>query len=305
MLPYRFRRTLSLAGLGAVALGATVLFLPAGNSASLTVGATRIAEPERKSPSYIVDVPRPTTAELTPAPTMPDATPGIADDTPSLTVLDVAGTTPETTLPAVAPVQVAAVDSAAITPPAAEQAPVADGKVAVASAVNVRAGPSTGNRQLYVLQPGARVTAVERSGNWVRVVNAAGESGWVFGKYLDGLGPLPEAAAAATPPVRTPDVKAAEAKPGVKQPEVRQTAAVEEREVEPRREASQTRQVVATPGGDPIRLRGSVTMRDRPSRTGKRIFVLEAGEQIRFAEVQSGWARVVLPNGVSGWIPVR
>jgi hypothetical protein len=53
-----------------------------------------------------------------------------------------------------------------------------------ASALNVRAGPSSSTAKLFVLQPGTQVATAESDGSWVRIVTSDGQEGWVFRRYL-------------------------------------------------------------------------------------------------------------------------
>ncbi|MGH7704115.1 MAG: SH3 domain-containing protein [Gemmatimonadales bacterium] len=50
---------------------------------------------------------------------------------------------------------------------------------------NVRAGPGTGFKILFTLDPGARLTGYSSADAWVRVSDEGGRSGWVFYNLVD------------------------------------------------------------------------------------------------------------------------
>lgn len=138
-----------------------------------------------------------------------------------------------------------------------------------ASALNVRAGPSSSTAKLFVLQPGTKVAAAESEGKWVRIITPDGQEGWVFGRYLSTGEPV-----AAKPKVETAAVKTRDEPAEVRKP---QTA----------------------------RIAGRVALRASPSRLSERLFVLEPGERVAIAERRGNWARVVVDGGVSGWVRIN
>ncbi len=76
------------------------------------------------------------------------------------------------------------------------------GTVRGVEAINVRRGPSAETAAFAVLHRGARVVIDEQAGEWVRVVLASGENGWVNAAFLDlspgaTVAPAPTVAAAA------------------------------------------------------------------------------------------------------------
>jgi SH3-like domain-containing protein len=271
MLPYRLRRRLPLAVLGAAAVGATILLLvPSGEPVTRTAEVTTGSETEAVQPSYIAELPRPTTEDMVTGSISPPAEPTGDRDSSAIATSGLAplAAVPPPPLDAATAQQVdAAAAAAEVEPPPGETVHVG------ASAVNVRAGPNTSSRKLFVLQPGDSVTATEVAGGWVRIVRSDGEGGWVYSRYLNGVPAISGDEAA------RPGVQAAEAMP--KDGEVRQVS---------RRS---------------VRLSNSVTVRDAPSTSATRLFTLRRGERIVMAEIEDGWARVVLPGGASGWIQVR
>jgi SH3-like domain-containing protein len=148
------------------------------------------------------------------------------------------------------------------------------------SAVNMRAGPSTSNPTLFVLNPDEQVAVLERQGGWARIEKSNGATGWVYSRYLgDGSvdDDVDSTVTGSIEPVTSP-------KPRVEKP-VRQ-ARVEQ----PRNSGA---------GLASIRLRAA------PSRGAETVFSVEPGTPLRIAERRKGWARVVVPGGMSGWVQVR
>jgi TonB family protein len=62
-----------------------------------------------------------------------------------------------------------------------------------ATALNVRAEPSTGSEILTTLRRNARVTLIEESNGWYHVKLASGEAGWVSAQYISRGGAPPAA----------------------------------------------------------------------------------------------------------------
>jgi SH3-like domain-containing protein len=136
-------------------------------------------------------------------------------------------------------------------------------------AVNLRVGPSKSTASLAVLQPGEPVQELEQSEGWTYVATLSGDTGWISSSFLGG---------AAQP------AKAATTK---------------------REENSAKGETGSPNGGKAIRASGPVTVRSSPSSMSERLFVIEAGEPMRIAETRGNWARVVLGNGISGWVRIR
>jgi SH3-like domain-containing protein len=159
---------------------------------------------------------------------------------------------------------------ATVSPPAVGEVTDPDAKlVRVASAVNMRVGPSTATAKLSVLQPGEEVTITEMSGRWASIISSEGETGWVYARYLSN------------------DRTASSA--GDTQRAVASTGDGDERKAAPR-------------SG---RIGSPVVVRAGPSRAAPRLFVLEPGERVAVAETRGRWIRVVMESGASGWISAR
>lgn len=141
-------------------------------------------------------------------------------------------------------------------------------------AVNMRSGPSTSNGVIRTLKPGEPLVYGESQGGWVSVTTAAGESGWVYDRYLTGpaLGETES---------RAPERRTAEAKPSAK------------------------KQPQKVGDGRYARVGSDVYLRAGPSQSTERMFVLPAGERVQVAERRGNWARVILPSGASGWVRVK
>lgn len=138
----------------------------------------------------------------------------------------------------------------------------------VRTAVNMRSGPSTNHATLFVLQPDEEVRIVSRDGAWAQVEKTNGPTGWVYGSYLGADEAGDPATAAIVPKGK-----------GV-------------------REASIARPSKSDASGGGIRLRAA------PSTSAATLFSVEPGTQLRVAERRNGWARVVVPGGMSGWVRV-
>jgi hypothetical protein len=53
--------------------------------------------------------------------------------------------------------------------------------------LNVRAGPSTTRRQVDRVTPGDVFVYTQKDGRWYRITLEGGQSGWVFGEYVNEL----------------------------------------------------------------------------------------------------------------------
>jgi len=148
--------------------------------------------------------------------------------------------------------------------------------IAARTAVNMRSGPSTSTPTRFVLGPDEQVAVLERRGSWARVEKSNGATGWVYSRYLgDGSG-ADEVDATVTgsiEPVASP-------KPRVEKP-------IREARV---------------PTGSRL---SSIRLRAAPSSSAATVFSVEPGTPLRIAERRKGWARVVVPGGMSGWVRVR
>ena len=148
----------------------------------------------------------------------------------------------------------------------------------VRSAVNMRAGPSTSNATLFVLQPDEQVAILERDGGWAKVEKTNGATGWVYSRYL-GSGDV---------------VDAPRAKKPVASELPRQASVQAERPRQTIRSDNRNRGGLA-----------AVRLRSAPSTRAPAIFEVEAGTPLRVAERRGNWLRVVLPDGGSGWVRGR
>ena len=141
--------------------------------------------------------------------------------------------------------------------------------------VRIEQRPLQAHRLLDVLKQ--QVAIVERQGHWARVEARGGQTGWVYGSYLgDG--------SAATDVDRTV------------------TSSVETPKVQVQKPARQARVERQRNTGSEL---ASIRLRAGPSRNAATIGTVEAGTPLRIAERRNGWARVVVPGGVSGWVRVN
>lgn len=151
--------------------------------------------------------------------------------------------------------------------------------LAVRSAVNMRAGPSTSDPTLFVLNPDEQVAVLERQGGWARIEKSNGATGWVYSRYLGDGSVADDVDTTVTGSIEP----AASPKPRVEKP-------IREARVE------QPRNSVGL---------ASIRLRAAPSRGAETVFTVEPGTPLRIAERRKGWARVVVPGGMSGWVQVR
>lgn len=172
------------------------------------------------------------------------------------------------------------------------------------SALNVRAGPSSGDQKLFVLRPGEPVRIAEMSGNWARIVRANGDEGWAYGRYLSGLhgdAVTDTEVAAATPAAATEPAATAEPPATTKRTERKERAEA------PANASSgpKKRTPSSADEGRYARLGSDVAARAAPSSGAARLFVLPAGQRVKIAEIRGRWAHVVTEGGVSGWVRFR
>ncbi|HSN77346.1 MAG TPA: SH3 domain-containing protein [Anaerolineae bacterium] len=91
-----------------------------------------------------------------------------------------------------------------VAPQAQTVYPAGTAGTVLATRLNVRAGASASQRQLGVLQRGARVEVLQRQGAWLQIVfrNGPGGKGWVSANYVAVAGePTPVAPTAARTPI--------------------------------------------------------------------------------------------------------
>lgn len=243
-------RLIAVAGILGAGLLAIVLIPGSGTKVSSASNQTQVAVVSASSPNP--DLLRRLDAQVAPPAaakieTQPDTT-GVASVQPvSLTT---------------------AVDVA--TPVVAEAADLKPDTIG-GSAVNLRAGPSSGSQQLSVLQPGEAVQTGESIGGWIKVTRADGTSGWVYSNYLSS-----NAEAQAAQPSPAPAA------------------------------ATQTRAVIKGDDGDledrTARIASRLTAYDRPGDSAEAVMTFSPGTRVRIAEVRGNWLRVETGDGTSAWI---
>ena len=144
-----------------------------------------------------------------------------------------------------------------------------------ASAVNLRAGPSTATATIGVLKPGQAVQTGESDGGWVEVTLPDGTIGWVYSRYL--------ASTASTLAAAPQEAPAAASSKSAK-------ATIKGRGSNSDLE------------GRTARIDAALVARSKPSRLSSRVFRTEPGERVRIVDVRGNWLRIVTADGSSGWI---
>lgn len=159
---------------------------------------------------------------------------------------------------------------AELTPaPAAPSDPVQEpGKATIASAVNVRAGPSGDHKRLFVLAAGSEVDATHAEKGWVRVIDAKGREGWAYSDFLDNV-----------------DLDALSA------PEAGEVAVASAVAVTPPASSSDVRTVKGQ----------GVNVRSGPSSSSGKMFALRGGTKVTVTDTNRGWLKITDPNGRTGW----
>jgi len=199
---------------------------------------------------------------------------------------------PKATAPVV-PVQVAtagpAPTASALAPAAALAAPAAPASDSLRgdrigpSAVNMRAGPSSGAATLSVLPADQPVQVSEVTNGWAHVTLADGTTGWVYGTYLaNGVPNAPSA-----------------------QPRT-STTATTTTTAQTRVASTQARAVIRGSAGDLedriAHVASHLTAYARPMDSAQSVFTLEPGDEVRIAEVRGDWLRVETEDGIMAWI---
>jgi SH3-like domain-containing protein len=170
--------------------------------------------------------------------------------------------------------------TAALTTPETdlEGAPLVDPKLRSdsigASAVNLRAGPSTATATVAVLQPGQPVQTGETDGGWVEVTLADGTTGWVYSRYLASV------AAAAPAPTDEPAAKP---------------------------DSTTAKATIKGKGnsdleGRTARIEAAIPARAKPDSGARSVFRTEPGERVRILDVRGDWLHIRTADGSSGWI---
>jgi SH3-like domain-containing protein len=146
------------------------------------------------------------------------------------------------------------------------------------SAVNLRAGPSSGSQQLSVLQPGEAVQTGQTSGGWIEVTRADGSKGWIYGSYLSSN--------VAAPIAKAQVAKAPVAKPSAPSSQVRATIQGDDGDLEDRT----------------ARIASRLTAYSHPGDSAEAVMTFAPGTRVRIAEVRGNWLRVEAGDGTSAWI---
>ena len=180
-------------------------------------------------------------------------------------------------LPAREPV--ASYESAALTgvPETPEIDPSLRADSIGASAVNLRAGPSTNTSAITVLQPGQSVHVGEVQDGWAEVTLDDGTSGWVYSRYL--------ASVAATLP--EPETVTRQEEPAAAAPQPTAKAVVKAK---------------GNLEGRTARIDARLAVHARPASNARTVFRTEPGERVRIVDVRGDWLRILTADGSEGWI---
>lgn len=131
------------------------------------------------------------------------------------------------------------------------------------SSINVRSGPSQGNKKLFALASGAEVDVTGKSGDWVAITDGKDRDGWVDASLLDNV-----------------DLKAV---PVVKDAPVAEAAAPAK--------ATNLRKVAGS----------GVTVRSGPGKSNKSLFNLSGGAPVTVLADSKGWLKIRDAEGRTGW----
>ena len=170
---------------------------------------------------------------------------------------------------------------------------VAEFEIRPSTAVNVRAGPGTSTKRLFVLKPGTAVRIERTQGNWAEIATADGETGWAYAPLLETVDSPQENSGTAR--ATTPDGYTMEESTKVDGPVDSSPSITDERD-EPRPKATK---------GKAFLLANTTVMRSSPTRGSSKLTVIPGGSRVLVSGWDGGWARVVLADGSSGWIKVR
>jgi len=151
-----------------------------------------------------------------------------------------------------------------------------------ASAVNLRAGPSSDTATITVLQPGQPVQTGESDGGWVEVTLPDGSTGWVYSRYLASSARL------------------AALDPGDGNSSSGTTSAKSDDEDSPSSKAKVNAR--GNLEGRTARIDASLLARAKPNGRSPGVFRTEPGERVKIVDVRGKWLRIVTADGSSGWI---
>ena len=168
--------------------------------------------------------------------------------------------------------------TAALNSPADIEAPAIDPNLRPdtigASAVNLRAGPSSSTSTITVLQPGQAVQVGEMADGWAEVTLPDGSTGWVYSRYLASVAatlPPPEPEQPALPPEDTTTA----------QVDIKGNGKIE---------------------GRTARVESALAARSIPASSARVVFKTQPGERVKIVDVRGKWLRIVTADGSSGWI---
>lgn len=265
----------SIIALSLTALLGGMMLIPAPEADSRVTQASPLATASSLSRFLNDAIDRPEANSLSAAPvtevaSLAEPVPAVPVVTPKLSVspapvAPVAAATPKPSTPApiATPTSAALPSEPTPTPALVDPAILAKAeRIAVRTPVNLRTGPSTDQSSVMVLPAREEVAVLERSGSWARIARADGTTGWVYASYLGED--------------RTPAASAAPA----------------------------TRDAAATPrpANDEGPQLASLKLRAEPSTRARSITVLEPGTPLKVAERRPGWVRVIMPDGITGWV---
>lgn len=173
------------------------------------------------------------------------------------------------------------------------------------TALNVRSGPSTGTSKVFVLKPGQEVRIAEKDGDWAKVIDMTGQSGWVFSKYLTDVGDTPESPAInpremtayVDEPSMQPEALGDAQPKKPKKPKKTADIADEPEKRTPARKGDQLAGKSALIGGD-------IVVRASPSRSSEALMRIPAGTKVAINETRGNWLHISV-GGRSGWIRYR
>jgi uncharacterized protein YraI len=182
----------------------------------------------------------------------------------------------------------------------------------VISAVNLRAGPSAGERRLQTYQPGTMLRIISSESGWVQVFNPeTSESGWIYSEYLSST-PWALTEANSTEMAATLEANSDEAikATGAEQTEGQAATRSESPEVEQSEEREGATESAPLPetaaseaGDDWTEVRSAVNLRAGASTSAPVMRTIRPGTSLRILDRDSGWIKVFDPEvSETGWV---